>query len=329
MPIRHQVRGLFVLALLAGAPTLRAGDGRAAILQAEPIRIAMNHAALLTNRPNLRIAFLPVNESSTCKGLIDQAIETLTKKGFNILARENIARVLDEQRVHAGELVDLDQQVQLGKIMGITDLVMVEATSASAGGSKVTYKAIDITSARILRLIKETFPDQKNAGKALSGLFVDWNETYELRLGPCPALESGEYGSLKETYQLIADGLSNADKVKLLAQVVGSHEAGSKHQYSASGSTLYSVKAWKGEPEDSPKRGAYLVYEAYVESQVGLLSLRQGKTDAALGHLEQASLKIEKSNWDTDESDQLARDILTAKRVAHRVKAERERAEEE
>lgn len=330
MSIRSRISGLVIPAMLVGTLSpLIAGDARGALLQAAPIRIILNHTALVTNRPNLRLAFLPVNENPTSKALIDQAIATLTKKGFNVLDRENMARILREQRIHGGELIDLDQQVQLGKIMGITDLVIVEAGSVSGGGCKVTYKALDITTARVIRLVKETFADQKNAGKALSGFFVDWNEIYDLRVGPCPALESGEYGSLTETYQLVADCLQSAAKVGVLAQVVGSHDGGSKHTYSADGHTIYSVKAWKGEKEDSPKRGTYLVYEAYVGLETGLLYLRLDKPDVALGHLEQAALKIDKSNWGTDESDQLARDILTAKRVAQRLKSEREAADDE
>jgi len=323
---RRACPGLLVPILLS-AP-LAAGDARATLMQAPPVRIALNHTALMPNRTSPRIAFLQVSQTPVTKALVDQAIASLTRKGFEVLDRENIEKIIKEQKFQAGALVDLDQQVQLGKIMGVTDLVTVEAAMLSGGGVKVTLKALDITTAKVLRLVKETFPDAKNAGRALSGFFLDWNEVYELRLGPCPALESGEYGSLAETYQAVLDALQSAAKVEALAQVVGSHSGGKQHTYSAGGSTLYSVKAWSSEPEDSPKRGAYLVYEAYVEHQLGLLYLRLDKIDAALSHLEQANLKIDKSYWGTDESDQLTRDILTAKRVAQRLKAEREAAEE-
>jgi hypothetical protein len=301
-----------------------AGDARAALMAAPPIHIALNHPALLPSRPKPRIAFLQVSQTPTTKALVDQAIAALTRKGFEVLDRENIDRILKEQKFHGGELVDLDQQVQLGKIMGVTDLVAVDAATLAGGPVRVSFKALDITTARVLRLVKDVFPDPKNAGRALAGFFLDWNEVYDLRLGPCPALESGEYGSLAATYQLVVDAVQSAPKVEALAQVPGSHSAGKQHSY---GST-YSVSAWSGEPEDSPRRGAYLVYEAYVEHQLGLLYLRLDKLDAALGHLQQAALKIDKSNWDAPESDQLTRDIFAARAVVQRLKTEREAAEE-
>jgi len=306
------------------AVSLFAGDARAALMQLPPVHIALAHQALLPNRVKPRIAFLQVSQNPTTKALVDQAIAALTRKGLEVLDRENIDKIIKEQKFHGGELVDLDQQVQLGKIMGVTDLVAVDVATLSGGVIRVSFKALDITSARVLRLVKDVYPDQKNAGKALAGFFLDWNEAYDLRLGPCPALESGEYGNLAATYQLVVNAMQSAAKVEALAQVPGSHNAGRQHSY---GST-YSVNAWAGEPEDSPKRGAYLVYEAYVEHQLGLLYLRLDKVDVALGHLQQAALKVDKSNWGTDDSDQLTRDILTAKAVAQRLKTEREAAEE-
>jgi len=314
--------GLLTPVLIAAS--LSAGDFRAVLMQTPPVHIALNHPPLITNRPKPRIAFLQVSQNPTTKALVDQAIAALTRKGFEVLDRENIDKILKEQKFHGGELVDLDQQVQLGKIMGVTDLVAVDVATLSGGTVKVSFKALDITSARVLRLVKDVFPDQKNAGKALAGFFTEWNEVYDLRLSPCPALESGEYGNLAETYRLVVDAVQSAAKVDALAQVPGSHSAGKQHRY---GNT-YAVNAWSGEPEDSPKRGTYLVYEAYVEHQLGLLYLRLDKLDVALGHLQQAALKMDKSNWGTDESDQLTREILIAKAVVQRLKTEREAAEE-
>jgi len=101
------------------AVSLFAGDARAALMQLPPVHVALAHQALLPNRVKPRIAFLQVSQNPTTKALVDQAIAALTRKGFEVLDRENIDKIIKEQKFHGGELVDLDQQVQLGKIMGM------------------------------------------------------------------------------------------------------------------------------------------------------------------------------------------------------------------
>jgi len=320
-----RIPGLLVPVILSGM--LCAADARGELLKIPPVHKATPHAALIPNRPQPRIAFIQVNQNPTTRSVVDLAIATLTRKGFEVLEREHIEKVLKEQKFHGGELVDLDQQVQLGKIMGVTDLVMVDASTIPGGSCKLSTKAVDITSAKVLRVVKDTYADQKNAGRALAGFYTDWNEVYDLRFGPCPALESGDYESLAATYQMVLDACLNPTKIDALAQIVGSRSSGGRHSYKGNGSTIYSIKAWSSEPEDSPKRGAFLVYESYIELQLGLLFLQQDKLDAALAHLEQAELKMDKS-YGGDESDQQARDIKAAKCVAQRLKTEKEIAEE-
>jgi len=318
--------GFLIPAILA--LPLAAADARSELLKVPPVHIALPHPELLANRAKPRIAFLAPNGNATTKNLIDQAIAHLTRKGFDVLDRENLERILREQKIHGSELIDLDQQVQLGKIMGVTDLVIVEGGTLGGGACRVSMKAIDITSARVLRLVKDVYGDAKNAAKALAGFYLEWNETYDLRFAACPALEGGEYESLTDTYQLVLGATQSAAKIDTLAQVISSRDSGSRHNYKAAGSHLFTIKAWKNEPEDSPKRGAYLVFEAYLESQLGLLYLRQDKLDAAWSHLEQAELKFDKSNADAPDADQLARDIKFAKAIVQRLKTERETAEE-
>lgn len=318
------IRSLGALISVVVAGSLSASDARSDLMKVAPVHVALNHPALLAGRAKPRIAFLQLTQTPSTASVVDQAIALLTKRGFDVLDRENIDRIIKEQKFHAGELVDLDQQVQLGKIMGVTDLVSV-SSSASPGAFKVTYKAVDIMSARVLRAVKDTFADQKNAGKALAGFYVEWNEVYDLPLAPCTPLETSDYESLADTYQAIVQAYQNSMKLDALAQAAGSASTGSKYAYKAGGSTIFEVKAWSGDPEDSPRRNAHLVYEAYLEYQAGLLFLRQDKIDAALGHLQQADQKLDKAAWDG--TDEMARGIAMAKNVAQRLKTQREEEE--
>lgn len=320
-----RLSGLLVPALLLSA-TLGAADARGDLLKLPPVHKALPHTALIPSRSQPRIAFLQINQNPTTRSVVDQAIATLTKKGFDVLEREHIEKILKEQKFHGGDLVDLDQQVQLGKVMGVTDLVLVDASTVLGGTVKLSAKAVDITTAKVLRVAKDSYADQKNAGKALSGLYLDWTEAYDLKFTPCTALESGDYESLAPTYQLVLEACQNPGKIDALAKVVGSRNSGGHHTYKGNGSTIFSIKAWSSEPEDSPKRGAYLVYESYLELQLGLIYLQQDKLDAALAHLDQAEQKMDASY--ATEADAQARDIKAAKCVALRLKSERESAEE-
>jgi tetratricopeptide (TPR) repeat protein len=312
---------LCAFALGGGLLGASGGDPRGELIKAPPVRVAVSHTALLPQRLKPRIAFLQVSQNPTTRSLVDQAIAILTRKGFDVLEREDIAKVVKEQAFNGADLVDLDQQVQLGKIMGVTDLVIVNADFSL----KVSFKAIDITSAKVLRLVKDSYPDQKNAAKALAGFFTDWQESYDLMLTPCTALEAGDYESLADTYQVVLDAYRSPAKLDALAQLSGGRvNSGSKYVYKAGGSSVFQVKAWAKEPEDSPKRSAYLVYEAYLEHQLGLLFLREERLDAALGHLQQADSKLDKAAWQTDECDKMAKDIQLATRVVQRLKAEKE-----
>ncbi len=312
------------LLVLVAMPAFASSDARSELLKAAPVRIALQHPVLLPNRPKPRIAILQVNENRTAQSLVDQAIAILAKKGFEVVDRDNMARIIKEQKFQASELIDLDHQIQLGKIMGVTDLVIVTADISL----KVSFKALDITSAQVLSLVKDTFPDQKSAARALAGFFVEWNEVYELKLTPCAALESKDYESLSDTYQTILQAYQTPAKLDALARAAGSRSSsGSKHSYSAGSGNLYQIKTWNKEADDSPKKSAYLVYEAYLEYQLGLLYLRQDKVDTALSHLEQAAMRLDKANWLADETDEMAKGIEMAKRVAQRMKNEKENAE--
>ena len=69
--------------------------------------------------------------------------EIVNARGFTVLERQLIDRVLEEQRLQVGGLVDDSQIVEIGKLMG-ANLAIVTTLASLSGNYFVSVKMIDV-----------------------------------------------------------------------------------------------------------------------------------------------------------------------------------------
>ncbi len=92
------------------------------------------------------------------------------KRGFSVIERKQLERVLAEQELQAGEAFDESNVVKLGKLLGIDALVFVDL--GSTRGSKRNHKptSIKMVSAQTGEIIIMATADAKKSIRSITRL---------------------------------------------------------------------------------------------------------------------------------------------------------------
>ena len=105
--------------------------------------------------------------SDDIKEIVREVISSVVVNtdGYEVLERRLIDRILEENRFQAGGLVDDDQIVEMGRLMG-ANLAFVSSVTALGGNFFISGKIIDVQTARIL--MQETAETQQGTNDLTS-----------------------------------------------------------------------------------------------------------------------------------------------------------------